>query len=157
MALKEQLTQEMKAAMKAGDKARLGTIRLALAAIKQKEVDERRDMSDADVLAVIVAVAHADDPETGCPGRLHVAYGIPQHQRLEGRHAEVLRGMEQGHWVRFLPWQAVAADDDAEAIIDPQCLQQGFSELSRLVGHATQVVVPGLEIIKPFYHSRVEP
>ncbi|MGB1109181.1 MAG: GatB/YqeY domain-containing protein [Gammaproteobacteria bacterium] len=52
-ALKAKITADMKAAMKAGDKARLGTIRLALAAIKQKEVDERRDMSDADVLAVI--------------------------------------------------------------------------------------------------------
>jgi len=43
----------MKDAMRAKDTARLSTIRLLLAAIKQREVDERRELSDADVLAVI--------------------------------------------------------------------------------------------------------
>jgi len=43
----------MKAAMKAGDKPRLGVIRLIMSAIKQIEVDERRDLSDADILAVL--------------------------------------------------------------------------------------------------------
>lgn len=43
----------MKSAMRARDKQRLGAIRLILAAIKQREVDERRPMSDADVLAVL--------------------------------------------------------------------------------------------------------
>jgi len=43
----------MKAAMKAGDKPRLGVIRLILSAIKQIEVDERRELSDADILAVL--------------------------------------------------------------------------------------------------------
>ncbi len=53
MALKERITEDMKAAMKAGDKERLGTIRLALAAIKQREVDERITLDDAQVLAVL--------------------------------------------------------------------------------------------------------
>ena len=53
MALKERITEEMKAAMKAADKERLGTIRLALAAIKQREVDERITLDDAQVLAVL--------------------------------------------------------------------------------------------------------
>ena len=44
---------DMKTAMKAGDKPRLGTIRLVQAAIKQREVDERIELTDADVLAVI--------------------------------------------------------------------------------------------------------
>ena len=53
MTLKQQLTQDMKAAMKAGDKDRLGVIRLVNAAIKQKEVDERVELDDAAVLAVL--------------------------------------------------------------------------------------------------------
>ena len=53
MALKERITDDMKSAMRAGDKERLGTIRLALAAIKQREVDERITLDDAQVLAVL--------------------------------------------------------------------------------------------------------
>lgn len=53
MPLKQQLTEDMKAAMKAGDKERLATIRLVNAAIKQKEVDERIELDDAAVLAVL--------------------------------------------------------------------------------------------------------
>ncbi|TNJ35760.1 GatB/YqeY domain-containing protein [Arenimonas terrae] len=53
MTLKAQLTEDMKTAMKAGEKDRLGVIRLINAAIKQKEVDERVEMTDALVLAVI--------------------------------------------------------------------------------------------------------
>lgn len=53
-ALKARLTDDMKQAMKSGDKPRLGVIRLLLAAIKQKEVDERITLSDDDVLAILV-------------------------------------------------------------------------------------------------------
>lgn len=53
MALKDRITEDMKTAMKAGDKERLATIRLALAAIKQREVDERITLDDAQVLAVL--------------------------------------------------------------------------------------------------------
>jgi uncharacterized protein YqeY len=53
MTLKTRITEDMKDAMRAKDSARLSTIRLLLAAIKQREVDERRDMTDADVFAVI--------------------------------------------------------------------------------------------------------
>jgi uncharacterized protein YqeY len=52
-ALKQQLTEDMKTAMRAKDKKRLGVIRLALAAIKQLEVDERIELDDTRVLAVI--------------------------------------------------------------------------------------------------------
>ncbi|MDT8383477.1 MAG: GatB/YqeY domain-containing protein [Gammaproteobacteria bacterium] len=51
--LKQQLTDDMKTAMRAKDKPRLGVIRLALAAIKQREVDERIELDDAQVLAVL--------------------------------------------------------------------------------------------------------
>lgn len=53
MSLKTQLTEDMKAAMKSGEKDRLGVVRLILAAIKQKEVDERVEMTDPLVLAVL--------------------------------------------------------------------------------------------------------
>ena len=51
--LKERITADMKDAMRAKAAARLSTIRLLLAAIKQREVDERKALSDADVVAVI--------------------------------------------------------------------------------------------------------
>ena len=53
MPLKAQITEDMKAAMRAKDAARLGAIRLLLAALKQREVDERIELSDADVIGVI--------------------------------------------------------------------------------------------------------
>jgi len=53
MTLKERITEDMKSAMRAGDKERLGTIRLALAAIKQREVDERITLDDGQVLVVL--------------------------------------------------------------------------------------------------------
>ncbi|NEX60876.1 GatB/YqeY domain-containing protein [Noviherbaspirillum galbum] len=53
MSLKEQITEDMKAAMRAKDSAKLGTIRLLTAAMKQKEVDERIELTDAHVLAII--------------------------------------------------------------------------------------------------------
>jgi len=54
MALIDNLREEQKLAMKAKDKARLGTIRLALSAIKQREVDEQITLNDDDILAVMV-------------------------------------------------------------------------------------------------------
>ena len=53
MPLKDRITADMKDALRAGDKPRLGVIRLMLAAIKQREVDERIQLDDAQVLAVL--------------------------------------------------------------------------------------------------------
>jgi uncharacterized protein YqeY len=53
MTLKERITEDMKAAMRARDSARLSAIRLLLAAMKQKEVDERIELDDAAVTAII--------------------------------------------------------------------------------------------------------
>ena len=53
MSLKDSITEDMKSAMRAKDTERLGTIRLLLAAMKQKEVDERIELDDAAVLAII--------------------------------------------------------------------------------------------------------
>jgi hypothetical protein len=53
MSLKERITEDMKTAMRAGEKDRLATIRLILSAIKQREVDERIALDDPQVLAVV--------------------------------------------------------------------------------------------------------
>ena len=53
MSLRQKITDDMKAAMRAKDTARLSAIRLLLAAIKQREVDERVDLSDADIVTII--------------------------------------------------------------------------------------------------------
>ncbi len=53
MSLKDQITEDMKTAMRAKDSARLGTIRLLMAAMKQKEVDERVELDDVAVIAIV--------------------------------------------------------------------------------------------------------
>jgi uncharacterized protein len=53
MSLKQQISEDMKTAMRAKDTARLSAIRLLLAALKQREVDERIELTDTDVLAII--------------------------------------------------------------------------------------------------------
>ena len=53
MSLKSRITEDMKAAMKAKEAQRLSAIRLLLAAIKQREVDERKDLSDGEIASVI--------------------------------------------------------------------------------------------------------
>ena len=53
MSLKNRITDDMKAAMRSGEKERLGTIRLILAALKQREVDERIVLDDTQILAVL--------------------------------------------------------------------------------------------------------
>jgi uncharacterized protein YqeY len=53
VSLKLQITEDMKTAMRAKDTARLGAIRLLLAAMKQREVDERIELTDSDIIAII--------------------------------------------------------------------------------------------------------
>jgi uncharacterized protein len=53
MSLKERISEDMKAAMRAKDAERLGTIRLLMAAMKQKEVDERIELDDPAVIAIV--------------------------------------------------------------------------------------------------------
>ena len=55
--LKQRITDDMKSCMREGDKERLGTIRLALSAIKQQEVDSRSTLEDADILAILDKMA----------------------------------------------------------------------------------------------------
>lgn len=57
MSLKTQIQDQVKTAMRAGNKPRLATLRLISAAIKQREVDERKDVDDAEVLAILDKMA----------------------------------------------------------------------------------------------------
>src|SRR6201999_3332303 len=57
MTLKERITEDMKSAMRAGEKDRLGLVRMILAGIKQREVDERITLDDSQVLAVLEKMA----------------------------------------------------------------------------------------------------
>ena len=69
MSLKQQITEDMKAAMRAGDGRRRDAIRLLQAAIKQREVDERRELDDATVIAVIEKMLkQRKDLGTACHG-----------------------------------------------------------------------------------------
>ncbi len=53
MTLRDQIQEDMKSAMRARESERLGTIRMLLAAIKQREVDDRRELTDAEILGVV--------------------------------------------------------------------------------------------------------
>ena len=53
MSLKNQITEDMKTAMRAKETARLGAVRLLLSAMKQREVDERIELTDADIISMI--------------------------------------------------------------------------------------------------------
>lgn len=55
--IKARLTADMKTAMKGGEKSRLATIRMLIAAIKQREIDERREVSDDEVMAILTKQA----------------------------------------------------------------------------------------------------
>ena len=88
MTLKATITEDMKAAMRARAAARLSTIRLLLAAIKQKEVDERVEVSDADVISIVdkmikqrrESIVHFD------------AGGRPELANAERSEIEILQG-----------------------------------------------------------------
>lgn len=102
--LKMQLSEAVKAAMRARDKARLSTLRLLQAAITQKEVDERRELNDDDILAIVERQVKQRRESIAAfeeAGRIETA---------ENEKAEVLVLQE------FLPEQA--STDEVTAIID---------------------------------------
>jgi len=113
MTLKATITEDMKAAMRAKATARLSTIRLLLAAIKQKEVDERIEVSDADVIGILdkmikqrrESIAHFD------------AGGRPELAAAERAEIEVLQG--------YLPQPL--SDDEVEALIAAAIADAGIS------------------------------
>ena len=115
MSIKEQITEDMKSAMRAKDSERLGTIRLLLAACKQKEVDERVTLSDADVVAIIDKLVKQRNDSIA-------AFTLAQRQYLVDREAAELLVLEA-----YLPQRMGAAEVQVEvqAIVAELTLELG--------------------------------
>lgn len=116
--LKAQLTSAMKDAMRAKDKLRLGTIRMAQAAVKQREVDERIELADPDVLAILTKlVKQREDAATQYrdADRTDLA-------DIELAEAEVLRS--------FLP--SPLSDDELNDLIDQAIQESGASSMAQM-------------------------
>jgi uncharacterized protein YqeY len=123
MTLKQRLTDDMKAAMKSGDKDSLGVIRLVNAAIKQKEVDERIELDDAQVLAVLDKMVKQRRDS------------VDQYERA---NREDLAAIERAEIVvieRYLP--AKLGEAEIVAAIDAAIAQTGASgptDMGKLMG-----------------------
>ena len=103
MTLKEQITEDMKTAMRAKDSERLGTIRLLLAACKQREVDERIVLDDAAVVALVDKLIKQRKDSVA-------AYLQAQRQDLADKESAEITVLET-----YLP-QRMGADEIAQAV-----------------------------------------
>jgi hypothetical protein len=101
MALKDRLTEDMQAAMKAGDKPRLSVLRMALAGVKQREVDTRRPLDDAGVTSVLERMIKQGRDSAG----QYRGGGRPELAEKEEYEIKVLQG--------YLPQQLSDAELDA--------------------------------------------
>jgi uncharacterized protein len=113
MTLKQQLTEDMKNAMRAGDKHRLGVIRLMLAAIKQREVDERIELDDVQVLATLEKMLKQRKDSVS---------------QFDAAGREDLSAIERAEMVvieTYLP--AKLGDEDIDALIDAAIAETGAS------------------------------
>lgn len=114
--LKAQLLDDMKAAMKGGDKPRLAVIRLINAAIKQREVDERIELGDEQVLAVLdKMVKQRRDSITQ-----YTDAGRTDLAEMEQAEVEIIQG--------YLP--AALGDDEIAAIIEQAIADTGASSMA---------------------------
>ncbi len=121
--LKQQITEAMKAAMKGGNKARLGVVRLMLAAIKQREVDERIELDDSQVLAVLdkMVKQRRDSIQQ---------YGDAGRDDLVAQEAAEIEVIQE-----FLP--AALSDEEIGAIIDAAIAEtgaQGMRDMGKVMG-----------------------
>ena len=123
MTLKQRLTDDMKAAMKAGDKDTLGVIRLVNAAIKQREVDERIELDDAGVIAVLEkAVKQRKD-------------SIGQYEGAGREDLAAIKRAEMAVIERYLP--AKLGEAQIVAAIDAAIAQTGAAgpaDMGKLMG-----------------------
>lgn len=114
--LKAQLTDDMKAAMKGGDKARLAVIRLINAAIKQREVDERIELNDDQVLAVLDKMVKQRRDSI----KQYTDAGRTDLADVEQAEVEVIQG--------YLP--AALSDDEISAIIEQAIADTGAASMA---------------------------
>ena len=123
MSLKQRLNDDMKAAMKGGDKASLAVIRLINAAIKQREVDERVELDDAAVIAVLEKMVKQRKDSVS---------------QFEGAGREDLAAIERAELViidRYLP--AKMGESEIAAAVDAAIAETGASgaaDMGKLMG-----------------------
>ncbi len=123
MSLKARITDDMKSAMKAKETARLGAIRLLLAAIKQKEVDERIELDDAQVIAVIEKMLKQRKDS------------ITQYEAAQRQDLADAEKFEVGVLSAYMP-QAMSADEVAaivaKAVADSGA--KGPADMGKVIG-----------------------
>ncbi len=123
MSLKDQITEDMKSAMRAKQSERLGAIRLLLAAVKQKEIDERIVLDDAQVLAIIEKLIKQRKDS------------ITQFQSAKRDDLVVREQAELTLLQAYLPQQA--SPDEVAAAIDAAILAvgaQGPADMGKVMG-----------------------
>ena len=118
MTLKARVTEDMKAAMRAREAARLSTIRLLLAAMKQKEVDERVELSDADVVGIIDKMIKQRRESI----TQFEAGGRPELAAAERAEIEILQG--------YMPQRLTESEIDA--LIDAAIAGAGVSGMAAM-------------------------
>ena len=128
--LKQQITDAMKAAMKGGDKARLAVVRLMLAAVKQREVDERIELDDSQVLAVLdkMVKQRRDSIQQ---------YGDAGRDDLVAQEAAEIEVIQE-----FLP--KALSDDEINAIIEAAIAETGADSM-RDMGKVMGIVKPQVQ------------
>jgi hypothetical protein len=116
--LKSRIQEEMKAALKSGDKPRLATIRLLLAAIKQREVDERIELDDTQTLAVLDKMVKQRRDS------------IEQYEKAGRNELAEQEAYEISVLQDYLP--AALTDDEIEALIDEAIASTGASTIKEM-------------------------
>jgi uncharacterized protein YqeY len=125
MPLKEQITEDMKAAMRARDSERLGTIRLLLSAVKQREVDERVVLDDAALVSIIDKLIKQRKDSVA-------AYLQAQRQDLADKESAEIKVLEA-----YLPQRLTAEETEAAVAVIVQNLNaKGAGDMGRVMGVA---------------------
>lgn len=129
MTLKERITDDMKAAMRAKDGQRLSAVRLLLAAMKQKEVDERIELTDADVLSIIDKMVKQRRES------------IAQYEKASRADLAAQEQFEIGVLAAYLPQQLTEAE--VEAAVAAAVAESGAASVKDM-GKAMALLKPRL-------------
>ena len=128
--LKAQIIDDMKAAMKGGEKARLGVIRLITAAIKQREVDERIELDDEQVLIVLDKMVKQRRDSI----KQYTDAGREDLAAVEQAEVEIIQ--------TYLP--AALSEDEIAAIVEAAIAQTGASSMADM-GKVIGIVKPQVQ------------
>jgi uncharacterized protein YqeY len=128
--LKAQIIDDMKAAMKGGEKARLGVIRLITAAIKQREVDERIELDDEQVLVVLDKMVKQRRDSI----KQYTDAGREDLAAVEQAEVEIIQA--------YLP--AALSEDEIAAIVEAAIAETGASSMADM-GKVMGIVKPQVQ------------